>query len=395
MIGPAADPLSLGDPLMTSTTPSWRNSPNIAIHPAAEIFPLLPEVELADLARDIKTNRLREKVAVIIKGNRQLVIDGRNRLDALERAGFCIVDEHGRLLKSVCLDLSKGGDLDLVDPTKVEAYIISKNIHRRHLNADQKRELAARLLKADPNRSNRAIAGDVKLDDKTVASMRQTLEASAEIPHIAPTERVDAGGRKRARKTVATTRSNKQPANEQPIAVSDQPAGQVLVAAEPPSIDAIAEPQDQPVPTTPQFSLRDLPFEEVLASVKEWFAALPISQQGQVLEALESENATISEPSAAPEPTVAEQDQDESAMGGAEPAQPEEVGDRASRLVAQLNALPGVRPKWCRERLDQPEDAINHLKHNEAWRDASDWLVGFMACSAEDQAAIRVQVGAA
>ena len=178
---------------MTGTMPSWRNSPNIAIHPAAEMFPLLPEDELADLARDIKTNRLREKVAVIIKGNRQLVIDGRNRLDALERAGFCIVDECGRLDKSVCLDLAGNHDLDLVDPAKVEAFIISKNIHRRHLNADQKRELAARLLKADPNRSNRAIAGDVKLDDKTVASMRQTLEASAEIPHIAPTERVDAG----------------------------------------------------------------------------------------------------------------------------------------------------------------------------------------------------------
>src|SRR5215471_1222259 len=185
----AADHLKRGAASGTGAMPSWRNSPNIAIHPAAEIFPLLPEGELADLARDIKTNRLREKVAVIIKGNRQLVIDGRNRLDALERAGFCIVDEHGRLLKSVYLDLTKGDDLDLVDPARVEAFIISKNIHRRHLTVEQKRTLADRLLKVDPTKSDRAIAEQVKLDHKTVAAVRAEGEASGEIPHIAPTDR--------------------------------------------------------------------------------------------------------------------------------------------------------------------------------------------------------------
>ena len=41
---------------------SWRNSPAITIHPAAEWFPLLPKDELEALAKDIKENYLREKV---------------------------------------------------------------------------------------------------------------------------------------------------------------------------------------------------------------------------------------------------------------------------------------------------------------------------------------------
>jgi hypothetical protein len=291
MIDPAADHLN---GTMTGTMPSWRTSPNIAIHPAAEMFPLLPADELADLARDIKATRLREKCAVITKGSRQLVIDGRNRLDALERAGFCIVDERGRLLKSVCVDLSDGGDLDLVDPARVEAFIISKNIHRRHLSADQKRELAAKLLRTDPAKSNRSIAEHVKLDKNTVQSVRADLETGGEIHHVE--ERVGKDGKaqpaeKKPSRKQRTTR-------EQPVVeASDQLAAHVelaVVVAEPANANAdraIVEPQDQPPHTS--HCLRDLPFDAALASVQDWFAALPSSQQSLVLEALESANDTV------------------------------------------------------------------------------------------------------
>ena len=50
------------------------------------------------------------------------------------------------------------------------AYVTSANIHRRHLTAEQKRELIAKLIEADPTKSNRQIAKTVKVDHKTVAS---------------------------------------------------------------------------------------------------------------------------------------------------------------------------------------------------------------------------------
>jgi hypothetical protein len=73
----------------------------------------------------------------------------------------------------------------------------------------------------------------------------------------------------------------------------DQRAEQALVR-EPTvvSIDTIAEPQDQPARSA-QPSLRDLPFDEALTTVQDWFAALPISKQSQVLEALEGANNTV------------------------------------------------------------------------------------------------------
>ena len=71
----------------------------------------------------------------------------------------------------------------------------SANIHRRHLSAEQRRELIERLLKANPGQSDRQVAETVKADHKTVAAVRQRAETSGEIPQI--TRRTDRKGRSR------------------------------------------------------------------------------------------------------------------------------------------------------------------------------------------------------
>ena len=71
---------------------------------------------------------------------------------------------------------------------------VSLNIHRRHLTAEQRRDLIAKLLKAKPEASNVAIAKQAKADDKTVATVRRELEGRSEIPNVA--ERTDSKGRK-------------------------------------------------------------------------------------------------------------------------------------------------------------------------------------------------------
>jgi hypothetical protein len=64
----------------------------------------------------------------------------------------------------------------------VRAYIISKNIHRRHLTAEQRRALIAKLIKAQPEKSDRQVAKTAKVDHKTVAGVRSEIEGHGEIP---------------------------------------------------------------------------------------------------------------------------------------------------------------------------------------------------------------------
>ena len=78
-----------------------------------------------------------------------------------------------------------------VDPL---VFVISKNLHRRHLKEEAKRQLIAELIKATPEKSNRGIAATVKVDHKTVASVRAEKEACGEIPHVET--HTDSKGRK-------------------------------------------------------------------------------------------------------------------------------------------------------------------------------------------------------
>jgi hypothetical protein len=118
----------------------WREV--LKIHPAAELFPLMSPDELATLAKDIKVHGL--KIPVVFwksKGQRYL-LDGRNRLDALQINGG---------LGHPVFDHQTGcSNFDFVtvpNNTDPYQYVISANIHRRHLNIEQRAALAHR-----PNR---------------------------------------------------------------------------------------------------------------------------------------------------------------------------------------------------------------------------------------------------
>jgi hypothetical protein len=124
-----------------------------------------------------------------------MILDGRNRYRACEAAGVepRFIPGDGRL---------KGNRIE--DPT---AFVISTNIHRRHLTGAQKRDLIAALLKMRPETSNNAVAKQIKVDDKTVAKVRRELEATSEIPKLEKTVGTDGRGRKQPHKR---TRRSKQ-----------------------------------------------------------------------------------------------------------------------------------------------------------------------------------------
>jgi hypothetical protein len=106
---------------------SWRDV--LPVHPAANLFPLMAPDELKALGEDIQKNGLTSPIVFCLadNGKGRLLIDGRNRLDAMESLGRKLVNRYGKLA------------LDLMDQRGLEnnadpyAYVLSANIHRRHL----------------------------------------------------------------------------------------------------------------------------------------------------------------------------------------------------------------------------------------------------------------------
>jgi len=90
------------------------------VHPAAEIFPMLTGDELQRLADDIKANGLRSPITLYD----DMILDGRNRLAACEMAG---VDP----------------DFDDYEGDSPVSFVISANIHRRHLGDSQRAMVSA------------------------------------------------------------------------------------------------------------------------------------------------------------------------------------------------------------------------------------------------------------
>lgn len=95
---------------------------NIAIHPLAAIFPMPPAESLQALADDIRTNGLIHPI-VTLEG---MILDGRCRLYACG-----VADVEPKFIEFA-------GE----DPV---AFVISANVHRRHLDPSQRAMAAAQL----------------------------------------------------------------------------------------------------------------------------------------------------------------------------------------------------------------------------------------------------------
>lgn len=108
-------------------------------HPVADLFPLMHGEEFAELKADIATNGLREPIVLHPDGS---IIDGRNRHRA------CIETDTPMRFKTW------GGDGSLV------SYVVSLNLHRRHLTSSQRAAIALEVLpKLEEEAEQRMIAG--------------------------------------------------------------------------------------------------------------------------------------------------------------------------------------------------------------------------------------------
>jgi len=104
----------------------------LAYHPAANILPQMNRTDFEALKADIVTNWLREKIVIY----ENQILDGRHRYRACLEAG---IEPEFR-------------DYEGDDPVR---FVLSMNLHRRHLSPSQRAMIAADLatLERGGNRS--------------------------------------------------------------------------------------------------------------------------------------------------------------------------------------------------------------------------------------------------
>ena len=124
-----------------------RNQRQWEAHKLADIFPMMVGEPLDELAADIKANGLKEPIDLW----QDQIIDGRNRYAACKFAGVTPLFRAMRF----------------PNEDKALAYILSKNLARRHLNHQQRVAVAAKL--ADMRQGRPKLGASTELTQSKVA----------------------------------------------------------------------------------------------------------------------------------------------------------------------------------------------------------------------------------
>jgi hypothetical protein len=158
-----------------------------SIHPLAEKMPPMSEQEFSALVDDIAENGLLEPITLY----QGMVLEGRHRYKSCNQLGY-------KFKETDFVALATGDPL---------AYVVSKNIMRRHLTTEQKRDLIKALLEEKPNASSRKIARLARVSPTTVEKDMEPTDQSGQLPQPGQ-KRTGADGKKRR----APQRSSQQSA---------------------------------------------------------------------------------------------------------------------------------------------------------------------------------------
>jgi ParB-like chromosome segregation protein Spo0J len=166
-----------------SATDTTTDPPRVKFHEAADGFDLMKGEPFDELVGDIQRRGLHVPITTVDDDNGgKVIIDGRNRYRACLKAGV-----------EPKFTEFKGKDEEIV------RYIISCNIHRRHLSPWERRDLLVKLLKLHPEKSNRSMAKAVGVSHPYVAKVRKELEKSGDVETVS---------------TRTDTKSRRQPARK-------------------------------------------------------------------------------------------------------------------------------------------------------------------------------------
>ena len=147
---------------------TWREKYNV--HPADNIFPMMSDEELQKLGESIRTNGLKQPIILFGKPKDvPTVLDGRNRLEAMERVGL----------------EPKACQLQYTEEDPV-AFVISANIIRRHLTKQQQADLIVAAVKGEEKPGQAGpVSGLTDFGDQLVDGINELVDRVAGgSPHI-------------------------------------------------------------------------------------------------------------------------------------------------------------------------------------------------------------------
>jgi N6-adenosine-specific RNA methylase IME4 len=159
----------------------------IPFHPLADIFPLIEGPDFDALVKDIAANGLREPIMLIGKQ----ILDGRNRFRASVAAKL-LPKSLDELTVSQLRHFKHFVPAGALQPSHNEmvAFVLSKNLVRRHLDESQRAMVAADLATLLPGRPNSAnlrgfsqarAAAALNVSERSVAAATAVKHAALEI----------------------------------------------------------------------------------------------------------------------------------------------------------------------------------------------------------------------
>jgi hypothetical protein len=148
------------DGMEDSAVINGRSLIDIPVHPAADLFPMINGDPFVSLINDIKANG--QEFPVLVWNG--AIVDGRNRYAACKAAG----------------SKPKTKSMEFTSECEAIRFIISTNIHRRHLTESQRAMIASELAKLGrgrPSGDNPPIGG---LSQEEAAASMQVSERSVQ-----------------------------------------------------------------------------------------------------------------------------------------------------------------------------------------------------------------------
>jgi ParB-like chromosome segregation protein Spo0J len=144
---------------------------NFIAHPLANMFPMIEGSAFDELKRDIAAQGILEPIRLY----QGMILDGRNRYAAAKACGHQFsLDDFVQWEGTVA---------------EAEAWVISTNLHRRHLSAKQKQEMVRDRIRKTPEMSNRQIAKLLGVSHTMVADERERTLNPPELRRFAEFKR--------------------------------------------------------------------------------------------------------------------------------------------------------------------------------------------------------------